>query len=1120
MKRIYCLMVTLLLVVCASAQTKVTGTVYEEAGVGAIGANIVAEGTTVGTVTDFDGFFELTVPAGVKNLIISYMGYKTMTVPVKPNINVTLESDAQQIEEVVVTGMVKQDKRLFTGAATKLEADETMLSGVADVSRSLEGRAAGVSVQNVSGTFGTAPKIRVRGATSIYGASKPLWVVDGVVLEDAIEMDADDLSSGDATTLIASAISGINSEDIESFQILKDGSATSIYGARAMAGVIVVTTKKGKAGQSKLNYTGELTYRMVPSYNDYNICNSQEQMGIYQEFERKGWLEYSSLYAAKNSGVYGRMYALIDAAKNGGEGLANTPEAKNAYLRAAEFRNTDWFAELFNQTVMHNHSVSFSTGTDRARVYASLSVMQDPGWYKASSVSRFTGNMNASYDILPSTSKQKLTASIATMGSYRKQEAPGTISSQTDPISGAVSREFDINPFSYAMNTSRAMDPEETYRRNYCDFNIMDELANNYIDIKVTDLKFQGDINWKPVRGLEIAALAAIRYQSSRQEHHIKDESNQARAYRAGIDPEDATIRDSNPYLYSDPDDPLALPETVLPKGGIYNLTEYSLLSTDFRATISYNRELGKTGDHILSLFGGGELNSTDRQYTWFRGWGYQYNNGGEPYLDYHLFKQSQEENSMYYSNSFTYYRNLAFFGMATYSYKGRYTINGTIRYEGTNKLGKSRKARWLPTWNVSGAWNAHEERWWQPTFGKAWTYASLKGSYSLTADRGPAGVTNSLAVFSSFTPFRPSTTASETGITLYDLENSELTYEKKHELNIGVALGFVDNRIYVEFDWYRRNNFDLIGYVQTMGVGGQTTKLANDASMKSTGCEFTISTVNIKTKDFKWTTDWIFGWAQNEITKLDSRSQVYQLVNGYGRMQGRPVGALYSIPFAGLTEEGLPTFFIDADHTNVVGPGNYADIDFQEYENVDYLKYEGSIDPTITGSFGNTFSWKGLKLNVFFTYSFGNVLRLDDLCPVYSSDYSDLTASMKEMKNRWMVPGDENITTIPAIPTVRQMREINALTNAYSSYNYSTERVAKGDFIRLKELSLAYDLPKKVFEGQKAVSSFGVKFSATNLWLAYADKKLNGRDPEYYNTGGVSSPNPRQFTLTVKLGF
>ena len=1111
-------MMTMLLVVCAYAQTKVTGTVYEETGIGAIGANVVAEGTTVGTVTDFDGFFELSVPAGVKNLVISYMGYKTMTVPVKPVVNVTLESDAQQIEEVVVTGMVKQDKRLFTGATTKLEADETMLSGVADVSRSLEGRAAGVSVQNVSGTFGTAPKIRVRGATSIYGASKPLWVVDGVVLEDAIEMDADDLSSGDATTLIASAIAGINSEDIESFQILKDGSATSIYGARAMAGVIVVTTKKGKAGQSKLNYTGEITYRQVPSYADYNICNSQEQMGIYQELERKGWLEYSSLNSAKNWGVYGHMYALIDAAKNGEVGIPNTIEAKNAYLRQAEFRNTNWFAELFNQTVMHNHSVSFSTGTDRARVYASLSAMQDPGWYKASEVNRFTANMNASYDILPSTSKQKLTVGIATIGSYRKQQAPGTIAAETNALTGEVSREFDINPFSYAMNTSRVMDPKETYRRNYCDFNIFDELENNYIDLKVTDLKFQGDINWKPVRGLEIAAIGAIRYYSSRQEHHIKDESNQARAYRAGIDPENSTIRDLNPYLYTNPDDPLALPETVLPKGGIYDLTEYTLISTDFRATVSYNADLGKTGDHIISLFGGGELNSTDRQTTWFRGWGYQYSNGGVPYMDYRLFKQSQEENSLYYSNGFTYYRNLAFFGMATYSYKGRYTINGTIRYEGTNKLGKSRNARWLPTWNVSGAWNAHEERWWQPAFGEAWTYASLKGSYSLTADRGPASVTNSLAVFSSFAPWRPSTTASETGISLYDLENSELTYEKKHELNIGVALGFVDNRINVEFDWYRRNNFDLIGYVQTMGVGGMTTKLANDASMRSTGCEFTISTVNIKTKDFKWTTDWIFGWAENEITKLDSRSDVAELVMGVGRTINRPVSALFSIPFAGLTEEGLPTFYIDKEHTQIVGPGNYDALDFQDYQNVDYLKYEGSIDPTITGSFGNTFSWKGLKLNVFFTYSFGNVLRLDPLCSV--SDYSDLAANMKEMKNRWMVPGDENITTIPAIATVRQFGKINGLSAAYSAYNYSTERVAKGDFIRLKELSLAYDLPKKVFEGQKAVSSFGVKFSATNLWLAYADKKLNGRDPEYYNTGGVSSPNPRQFTLTVKLGF
>lgn len=1125
MKRIYFLMVCMcLLPMSLLAQMKVTGTVFDENGDGAIGANVVVEGTTVGTVTDFDGQFELTVPEGKKVLVISYLGYKTVTVNAKPNMKVTLEPESQQIQEVVVTGMVKQDKRLFTGATTKLEAEETMLSGVADISRSLEGKAAGVSVQNVSGTFGTAPKIRVRGATSIYGSSKPLWVVDGVVLEDAVEMSADDLSSGDAKTLIASAIAGINAEDIESFQILKDGSATSIYGARAMAGVIVVTTKKGQAGKSRLQYTSEITYRMIPSYRDYNVCNSQEQMGIYQELERKGWLEYSSLQSAKNYGVYGKMYELIAASR-----LDNTPAAKNAYLREAEFRNTDWFKELFNQTVMHNHSLSFSAGTERARVYASLSAMHDPGWYKSSQMARFTGTANANFDLLPANSKQKLTAGVNFLGSYRKQKAPGTISSNTDPITGAVSREFDINPFSYAMNTSRSMSADETYRRNYCDFNIKDELQQNYIDIKVTDVKFQGELNYKPIRGLEFSALGAIRYYMARREHNIMDDSNQARAYRAGVDPEDATIRDNNSFLYKDPDNPLALPETVLPEGGIYDLTEDMLLSYDFRGTVQYNRDLGRNGDHIISLFGGAELNSTDRQHTWFRGWGYQYNNGGVPYSDYHLFKQSQEENSKYMENTFSFYRNLAFFGMATYSYKGRYTINGTIRYEGTNKLGKSRSARWLPTWNVSAAWNAHEERWWEPTFGKWWTYASLKASYSLTADRGPYWVTNSLAIFHSYNPYRPSTNATETGITmtdqetdLFDLENSELTYEKKHELNIGVAFGFIDNRINLEFDWYRRNNFDLIGLVQTMGVGGAVTKYANDATMRSQGVEFTLSTVNVKAGDFKWTTDWIFGWSKNKITKLDSRPRVSELVSGSinSRRVDYPVGAMFSIPFAGLTEEGLPMFYMDKDRTKIAGPDNYDELDFQEYENIDYLKYEGVVDPTITGSFGNTFSWKGLKLNIFFTYSFGNVLRLDPLCYVYSSQYSDMTANMKEMKNRWIVPGDEVTTSIPAIATKRQYAEINDLNWAYSAYNYSTERVAKGDFIRLKELSVSYDLPAKVFEGQKAVSSFGVKVTATNLWLAYADKKLNGRDPEFYNTGGVSSPNPRQFTLTLKLGF
>lgn len=259
----------------AIAQTsQISGVVLSaEDGEPIVGASILVQGTTTGTITDIDGKFSVKVNKGGK-LQISYLGMKTVTLTAKNNMTVKLESDTEVLDEVVVTGMQRMDKRLFTGAATKISAEDAKLDGVPEVSRALEGRAAGVSVQNVSGTFGTAPKIRVRGATSIYGSSKPLWVVDGVIMEDVTEVGADELSSGDAVTLISSAISGLNADDIESFQILKDGSATSIYGARAMAGVIVVTTKKGKAGTNKVSYTGEFTMRMKPSYRNFNIMNS------------------------------------------------------------------------------------------------------------------------------------------------------------------------------------------------------------------------------------------------------------------------------------------------------------------------------------------------------------------------------------------------------------------------------------------------------------------------------------------------------------------------------------------------------------------------------------------------------------------------------------------------------------------------------------------------------------------------------------------------------------------------------------------------------------------------------------------------------------------------------
>ena len=580
----------------AMAQTKISGTVVtQDEGEPIVGASVVPQKQKAGVVTDVDGKFTINGPAGTK-LVISYVGMETQTVAARNGMTVRLQSNTT-LNEVVVTGMVKVDKRLFTGASTKLNASDTKLDGLADISRSLEGRAAGVSVQNVTGTFGTAPKIRVRGATSIYGSSKPLWVVDGVIMEDVVDVDADALSSGDANTLISSAIAGLNADDIESFQILKDGSATSIYGARAMAGVIVVTTKRGKAGQAHINYTGEFTMRLVPSYNDFNIMNSQDQMAVYQELQQKGYLLYAGTANAADSGIFGKMYQMLSEYDpvTGQFALANTPEAKAAYLRDAEYRNTDWFGELFQSSVMHNHSVSISSGTERSQTYASLSAMFDPGWSIQSKVQRYTANVNTTFNI-----SKKLSVNMISNASYRKQRAPGTLSQSVDAVSGEVKRDFDINPYSYALNTSRCLDANTFYTRNYAPFNILHELESNFMDLSVVDFRAQGKLTYKPISKVEMSVLGAVKYTATSNEHSILDESNQAMAYRAmGT----STIRNSNPFLYTDPDNIYALPVTVLPYGGIYERSDNRLFGWDFRASVAYNDVIAE--DHIVNFYGG-----------------------------------------------------------------------------------------------------------------------------------------------------------------------------------------------------------------------------------------------------------------------------------------------------------------------------------------------------------------------------------------------------------------------------------------------------------------------------------------------------------------------------------
>ncbi|WP_187261430.1 SusC/RagA family TonB-linked outer membrane protein [Pontibacter beigongshangensis] len=1078
-----------------------------------MGVVIMEKGTSNGTATDMDGNYQLRVQDNNAVLVFTMIGYKTTEVPVagQQTINLTLQENTNVLQEVVVTGYQTIDRKMFTGSAVLLKGDDAKREGITDVSRMLEGRVAGVSVQNVSGTFGAAPKIRVRGATSITGDNKPLWVVDGIILEDVVNVSNEQLSTGDPSTLIGSSVAGLNPDDIESFQILKDASATALYGARAMNGVVVITTKRGKIGKPIVSYTGNYSTYLKPSYSNFDIMNSADQMALYLEMEGKGWLRYSEVSRAQNGGVYSKMADLITDSYDpatGTFGLMNTPEARGEFLKRYARANTDWFDVLFKNSFMQEHSLSISSGTEKSQLYFSTSYLQDDGWTVADKVKRFTGNARANFNV-----SDKLSVGLISQGSIRDQQAPGTVTRISDPVTGAYNRDFDINPFSYVVNTSRTLTPydengnREFFRRNYSPFNILHELDNNSLDISVLDLKLQGDVNYKILPNLTYNFSGAIRYAKTNREHKVREAANMAMAYRAGtiygLGGVDATIQDRNKFLYRDPDDPEAQPVSVLPYGGFYIANDDNLSSYYLRNTLDWENTYNEV--HMVRLFTSQELRYADRQNKGFTGYGYQYDKGGVPFIDPNAIKQGVEGNFNYYNMNYRYDRFLAYMANAAYSYNQKYNLNATVRYDGSNLLGVSRTARWLPTWNVSGSWNIDTEPFMASL--EMVNRMTLRATYGLTASMGNA--TNSSLVLQSGSTRRPYLTEVESMIYIQNLENSELTWEKQYETNVGLDVGMFNERLQLTVDGYLRNGFDLIGRIRTSGIGGEEYKVANYADMRSYGVEVTLGGGVIDNQDLKLRTQFTLGFNRGEITNLKSNPDIWSLVIPEGGpREGYPYRGLFSIRYQGLdSEDGTPIF----RNENGESSGNV----YLQSDKISYLKYEGPVDPILTGGWFNSLRFKDFTLSALVTYSGGNKIRLT---PAFRTSYTSIDALPNYFLYRWVMPIDEERTDVPSL---LELFEASQLTEGYpyNNYNYSSARVVDGDFVRLKQVSLGYALPAR-YSSAVGMSNLSLSIVSNNLWLIYADKRLNGQDPEFFNSGGVAMPVPRQFTLSLKAGF
>ena len=939
----------------------------------------------------------------------------------------------------------------------------------------------------------TTTVVSMRQATSVKSVYYPLWVIDGVIYKEDKDFNVADLASPEAKRLIAAALPGLSESDIQSFQVINDASATALYGQRALGGVISVRTSKAGQGTNSFTYQAELTYRAIPSYREFNILNSQDQMAVFNEMANGKSLDNEAVFIASRYGVYGYLYNSIYNYNDltGEYGVLNTDAGRAAYLRAAELRNTNWFKELFQHSIRHQHTLTFSTGTQKANYYASLNANLDPGWNKYENSQTYSFNFNADFRPFKGWS-----FGIRSTASYGKVHYGG-----------------DWRPGSYAPTASRTLDPNAFYASEYTPFNIKHELQHNTRDYKTANLSLQATINWQPITQLRLSALGALRYRDQYGVTDRDEHSNAAEVYR---NISKSIIRSYSDYLYKPLDDPTALPQIVMPYGGIRNSQNIIDERYDGQIKAHYNDTFGSNGEHSLSAVGGLEVFEERHLNEWFDAYGVNYNLGYLTTYSPLLFTNLRNKGKQYYEIRPTLNRGVSLVGNVDYTLLGRYRVNASYRREGTNQFGRARTIRYIPTWNVGGNWSIDQEAF----FPKLKPLSSLSMSLSYGMSGTIPYVHNALPRLKTLLPFFGDANLIEPGVYIDEPANYDLTYEKMYELNWGLNFGLFDERISAGITLFNRQGRDLIDQVFPQGTGGFVDFLyGNVAQMSAKGIELSLTTQNIRTRDFSWSTSITYSRNTNKVTRLNTSPSVKNLTDEKGAArQGYPLNSLFSIPFYKLDENGHPRFFLpdgadvlpDGRHITSPKMGGQVSWTASKPEEIDYLVYSGTRTPTDQGGVNNSFSFKNFRLGVYVYYSFGGVKRLPEQ---FATKYNDYQVMGKEFNRRWLRGGDEERTNIPVIATDAHRQANPYLSNAYTNYNKSDVRVAKTDYIQLRDISLSYTVPK-AFVDRLRLSSLSLKLQASNVALLYADKKLNGALPYDYDY----QPHSYIFTATVGL--
>lgn len=1083
MRRIECILLCLFIgILSMAAQTRtVTGSVFDKADnqpvIGATIAVMSAQGTVAhGTTTDLDGKFKLEVPSGTQNLTCRFMGYTTTTIHLqtgKDNYTVYMENDSKQLNELVVTGYQAIDRRKLTSAVTTIKMSDEIIGGVNNIDQALAGQIAGLSSVTSSGSPGAPVKLRIRGTASLNGTQDPLWVLDGIPLEGTDIPSMEDLQ--DIDNIYQTSIAGINPQDIESITVLKDAAATAIYGARAANGVIVITTKKGKAGKPQINFSMKLTYNPKTDIDRLNLLNSDEKVDL-----ELGLLQSDYTYR-ENKGDVARIiagYGLTDAYKAGGWN-ALSPEAQ-ADINALRAVNTDWNDILFRGVFNQEYNVSLSGGSEKATYYSALGYYVEQGNVESVKNDRFNLTLKTDYRI---NSKLKVGASV--FANRRKQRSYLTYNEGfTNPVYYSRIANPYMRPFDDEGNY--IYDTNVQHRQGddiVPDFNIFEERANTSNENTVTSLMSIFDAEFKWNEHFKVTSQFGLQWDENMIEKYAGQDSYAMR-------------REKEQHQYNG--------TTVLPEGGSNKITENHSSQWTWKAMAEYQNRFKDI--HELELMAGTEIRHNEDKSLYSAVYGYD----ARTLTSKPIIFPNEEKAESVPLHTETYLENafVSWFATGSYTLLHRYTLGGSIRFDGSDIFGVAKKYRYLPLYSVSGLWRISDE-----PFMKNVTVINnlgLRASYGLQGNIDKNTSPYLIGIYDQ-TTILPGN--SEDAIRPSSAPNPDLRWEKTQSANIGMDLSLWDNIISLSVDYYYRKGTDLIGLRMLPLETGYTSTTVNWAQMENEGVEVALTTRNIHTKDFTWFTNLNFGYNDNTVLRETVAENAIR-----PSREGYSVGAIFAYKTAGLDDEGYPLFLtqdgrkVTATEFFKLNNAGASTLSAEEQRNL--YSYIGSTEPKVSGGFMNTFKYKRVTLGINCIFNFGMYVQTT---PTYDpTNYDRGLNSNRDILNRWTP--DHTNTTLPKLMTENDGRTGEYLR--YKEQNLFRELdiwVKKQNYFRFESIRLGYELPEKWLK-PVGIKSASVSLEGRNLWVI-ASNYHNYLDPETMGNP-YAAPIPKSFIFGLNVNF